>query len=247
MKVWTIAVGGVVFLYAAVVAGMALNQRRLIFFPSHDPAEKILEPWIVDGRIIGYFSAPRQPSCVWLMAHGNAGQASQRAYVLQRMAPTDALYVVEYPGYGARPGVPAMAAMNAAVADAYEILRRAHPATSVCVLGESIGSGPASMLATRAQPPDKIVLVVPFDVLANVAAGHFPLLPVRLVLKDRWDNVAALKSYPGPVDIFAADRDQVIPTSHARKLAAAVPQARLTLFAGAHNEWADSSAVRVER
>jgi pimeloyl-ACP methyl ester carboxylesterase len=181
------------------------------------------------------------------MAHGNAGQASGRAYVLQRMAAGDALFVVEYPGYGQREGSPSMAAMNAAVAEAYGALRNEFPDTPVCVIGESIGSGPACMLATLPRPPDKIVLAVPFDALANVAANQFRWLPVRFILKDRWDNVAALKDYSGPIDIFCAAEDRIIPPRHARKLAEALPQCRFVSFQGAHNEWANTDVVRIER
>ena len=45
------------------------------------------------------------------------------------------------------------------------------------------------------------MLIVPFDNLASVASEHFPFLPVGLLLRDKWDNVAALSRYTGPVDI----------------------------------------------
>ncbi len=62
------------------------------------------------------------------------------------------------------------------------------------------------MLAAAARPPDKFVLIVPFDTLASVASDHMPWLPVRLLLKDNWDDVAALQSFTGPVDIYGATR-----------------------------------------
>jgi uncharacterized protein len=234
-------------LYAVMALGVALNQRRMIFFPTHNVDATALRPWEVGGQVIGYCWPLERPATVWLMAHGNGGQASGRAYVRQRMRSEDALYVIEYAGYGGRAGVPSMATFNAAATEAYEVLRRSFPHTPIGVIGESIGSGPASMLAGHSRPPDKIVLVVPFDVLGNVAAAHFPLLPVRLMLKDRWDNVAALKTYSGPVDIFATDDDRVIPIQHARKLAESIPHARFITYRGGHNDWADSPEVRIER
>src|SRR4051812_4134822 len=150
----------------------------MIFFPSHDAAvDAVLRPWLVADRLIGYCHTVEKPATVWLMAHGNGGQASHRAYVLQTMSATDALYIVEYPGYGQRPGTPSMTAINAAAIEAYQELRRMYPATPISVIGESIGSGPASVLAMQTPPPDKVVLLVPFDTLANVAGAHFPLLP----------------------------------------------------------------------
>jgi pimeloyl-ACP methyl ester carboxylesterase len=247
IKFWAIGIGGVVLLYMGAIVAVSLNQRRMIFFPSHDAPDGPLQPWIVGGRTLGYCQRVERPRTVWLMAHGNAGQASGRAYVLPRMAPGDALFVVEYPGYGQRPGSPTMSAMNAAVAEAYEALRNEYPDTPVCALGESLGSGPVSMLATRRRPPDKIILAVPFDTLARVAAGHFRWLPVSFILQDRWDNIAALKGYTGPIDIFCAAEDRIIPSTHARTLADALPQARFVSFHGAHNEWANPTTLRIER
>src|SRR5512141_1034312 len=108
--------------------------------------------------------------------------------------------------------------MNQAASLAYRLLRSLHPNTPVCVLGESIGSGPACALAREQIAPDKIVLVVPFDSLASVASSRFWFLPVRLMLRDAWDNVATLRHYSGPVDIFGATGDTIIPIDHAKAL-----------------------------
>src|SRR4030095_2842444 len=100
-----------------------------------------------------------------------------------------------------------------------------------------MGAGPSSMLARQSTPPAKIVLIVPFDDLKRVAAEHVPWLPVALLLGTSWNNVEALADYKGPVDIFAARDDVVIPAHHAEALARAVPQARLRMLPGGHNDW----------
>lgn len=180
------------------------------------------------------------------MTHGNGGQADGRAYVLPRMAHTDSLYVLEYPGYGLRAGQPSKETMNAAALSGYEALRKTFPDTPVGVIGESIGSGPASYLASLAHPPDKLVLIVPFDSLANVAFEHMPFLPVRLLLRDDWDNIAALKSYSVPVEIYGAIHDEIIGYDHARNLAAHLRTAKLIGIQGGHNDWSQSDQVRIE-
>lgn len=233
--------------YLAVGGLVAVNQRSLIYFPTHDGAVTALSPWVAEGRVVGYCREVPRPGTVWLMTHGNAGQASRRGYVLAHISDTDSLYVLEYPGYGLREGRPSKDSMDGAASEGYRILRARFPQTPVGVIGESIGSGPASSLASARQPPDKIVLVVPFDTLASVAVEHMPLLPVRAMLKDDWDNVRALRGYGGPVDIYGAADDRVVPCAHARRLAAALPNARFTLIPGGHNDWADSDVVRITR
>jgi len=137
--------------------------------------------------------------------------------------------------------------MNKAAVEAYQILRKEFPVTPIGVIGESIGSGPASFLASMNPPPEKIVLVVPFDTFLSVASEHMPYFPVGAMLKDNWDNVSALRGYSGPIDIFGAIDDQIIPCEHAKRLAAALKNANLVLIEGGHNDWSRSEMVRIAR
>ncbi len=233
--------------YVALCVWVGLNQQSLLYFPGHSTANTPLLPWIVNGETIGYSRPVTQPGTVWLMTHGNGGQAGDRAYVLRRMSRADSLYVLEYPGYGLRAGSPSRDTMNAAALAAYQALRREFPGTPVCVLGESIGSGPAAYLGSVSAPPDKIILVVPFDTLANVASRRMPFLPVRLLLRDNWDNIAALKSYAGPIEIYGAINDHIIHFDHAKKLAAQLKIAEFVAIEGGHNDWSVSDRVKIER
>jgi len=236
-----LALGG----YALVLALGIVLQRRLIFFPSHHDQENGLAPWKIDGGIVGYAREVLEPVNVWLMLHGNAGQAADRAYALARFSPHDSVYIMEYPGYGRRPGHPSKAAFDAAAAQAYRDLRQRYPKNPVCVVGESIGSGPASSLAKQGVLPEKIVLLVPYDKLANVVGDHYPWLPARLILRDQWDNIAALSHYQGPIEIFGGVQDNLIPIKHARALAAALPGAEFHSYPGGHNDWPSEPEVRI--
>jgi pimeloyl-ACP methyl ester carboxylesterase len=225
--------------------GRSSIGRKLLYYPSHRPDEGGLTRWITNGQVIGCARRVESPGTVWLFLHGNAGQASDRLYALSSFDPDDSVYILEYPGYGSRRGSPSRASFNGAAREAYEALREAHPGKPVCVAAESIGSGPASSLAGLAQPPDKFVLIVPFDKLSLVARDHFPSFLVRLFLADDWDNVQALSRYRGPVQIFGAESDTVIPPAHAKALAAAIPGSDLTIIAGGHNDWSVGGQVKI--
>ena len=234
-------------LYLVLIVFVYFRQRSMLFFPGHAAPNTKLAPWSDGKRTIGYCREAPNARTVWLMMHGNAGQAADRDYVLNRMSDQDSLYVLEYPGYGRREGNPSRESMNQAAAEAYHFLRSQNPNTPICVLGESIGSGPACALAQEKVIPDKIVLVVPFDRLASVAAERFYFLPVRLLLRDSWDNVEALRHYAGPVEIFGATGDEIIPIEHAKALAKGVPGTRFTAITGGHNDWAENDQVKITR
>lgn len=241
-------VGPLVLLAVVFVSGMvgcSSIERRLLFYPTHRPHDNSLTPWVRNGQVIGYARLVESPRNVWLMLHGNAGQASDRLYAVPCFSPGDSVYILEYPGYGNRPGTPSKEAFDRAAREAYEFLRECYPHVPVCVVSESIGSGPASSLSRLGHPPDKLILIVPFDKLSLVAEDHFPSFLVRLLLADNWDNMEALSKYKGPVEIIGAESDTVIPVKHAKALAAVVPGSKLKIIAGGHNDWSHGGRVTI--
>jgi len=224
----------VILIWLGLLAFLALSQRSMIYFPSkNDPANLArqasaqgFEPWTDPaGEIIGYRSLaapddPRPPAAI-LITHGNAGYAIHRAdysTILRAAAPNRALsiYILEYPGYGARTGQPSQPAFLGAADEAVALIPDNKP---LILLGESIGTGVAS--ATAAAHPDRVaglLLLTPFDNLANVAQHHYPILPVRWILRDQYPSEEWLKQYQGPVAIIVAADDTIVPAKFGQKL-----------------------------
>jgi pimeloyl-ACP methyl ester carboxylesterase len=249
MKPWAPATRNLAITFIALgllmLVGCQALVRAALFYPTHEPFDGGLAPWTHAGTLFGYARNVTAPQNVWLLLHGNAGQAADRVYALARFSDQDAVYVMEYPGYGARPGKPSRKTFDAAALAAYQALRAQFPDRPVCVAAESIGSGPAATLAHAAQPPDKLVFITPFDQLKSVAHEHVPYLPVSLMLAGSWNNIEALSGYRGPVDVFGAAQDTVIPIAHARNLAASLPQAKFVMIPGGHNDWSRQTQVSI--
>ena len=228
-----------------VTIGSSFIERKLLFYPTHVTNENGLVPWKNDAKLIGFSRPVASPKNIWLLLHGNAGQASDRLYAIPSFSTEDSVFILEYPGYGNREGVPSRKSFNQAAKEAYLFLRDSFPDIPVCVAGESIGSGPASSLAGLDRPPDKLVLLVPFEKLSLVARDHFPSILVSMVLKDDWDNIAALSTYKGPVEVFGAKDDTVIPVAHARALADSIPSSKFVVISGGHNDWSQQGRLRI--
>lgn len=179
------------------------------------------------------------------MLHGNGGQASDRRYAIPCFPTNDAVYILEYPGYGQRKGKTSRKSIDTAAQHAYTSLLVRYPNTPVCIVSESIGSGPACSLAASKTPPAKLVLIVPFDKLCNVAERHYPILPTSCLLSGYWDNLTSLRHYHGPLDIFAAENDSLIPYQHALALKQVAPQANFQLIPGGHNDWSLREKVTI--
>jgi pimeloyl-ACP methyl ester carboxylesterase len=227
---------------ALLAFGCHVLQRKVLFYPSHHANDNGFTRWMRQGETIGYAREVPNPKSVWLMLHGNGGQAADRGYAMFAFDAVDSVFILEYPGYGQRSGSPSRDSFDAAAREGYALLRSRFPGKPVCVAGESLGSGPAALLSREQPAPDKIVLVVPFDRITDVARDHAGYLPVRLLFAGAWDNIEALAGFGGPLEIFGAENDTVINVRHARALAASVPQAQFHLIPGGHG-WGDGRDV----
>lgn len=175
-----------------------------------------------------------------IVLHGNAATAAERSYYLQPLRSLGyRVLLAEYPGYGKREGKPGEESF---VRDARETIRLAaemyrHP---VYLLGESLGGAVAASAVREAGVRvDGIILITPWDTLEAVAKEKFPYLPVRLFLTDRFDTIANLDAFNGPVAVVAAEQDEIIPHHHAQKLYnSRTGHKRIWMIPGAgHNNW----------
>src|SRR5262249_43876751 len=84
---------------------------------------------------------------------------------------------------------------------------------------ESLGTGPASYIAGRY--PDKvtgIILLSPYNHLADVAQSHYPFLPARYLLHDDFFSSQYLQTYHGLVGVMIDGRDTIVPPQFGHRL-----------------------------
>jgi uncharacterized protein len=103
------------------------------------------------------------------------------------------------------------------------------------ILGESIGTGVASALAAT-EPPAALVLRSPFPSLADVAAGHYPFLPVRTLLRERYPVSDDLAGLDVPVLVVAGGADTIVPTAGSREVAESLDARYVELPGVDHND-----------
>jgi len=214
-------------IYLIVCAALFLGQRYMLYFPdtitlSPDQAGRLgLRHWPSPERFLGFVAAQEPPEVrgTVVIFHGNARAAFNRLYYLDALSRQHfRVLLAEYPGYGGREGKPAEGVL---VQDALTILQMAHAqfGAPLYVWGESLGCGVAAGAVGQTKTPVAgLVLFLPWDTLANVAATHYPFVPIRWLLRDRYDSVANLQHYQGPVAVLLAGDDEVIPVRHGKQL-----------------------------
>lgn len=239
----------IIVLYLAFAIFAFVMQRRMLYFPGQvRPSEEWVQmsglaPWPApnaDYRGFVGVEPTGEPKGTVVVFHGNAGMAVDRSYYVRALTPLGyRVLLAEYPGYGGRSGRPSEATF---VADARETVKLAHQefGSPIFLWGESLGGGVATALA--ADPPVPIagvVLVTPWDSLPRLAQSIYWFFPARWFVLDKYDNVANLQSYGGRVAVALAEKDEVVPIRHGRRLYESVDgPKKLWLFENAgHNSW----------
>lgn len=209
-------------LYAVACIGCASFQRNLIYYPAIYTSEQVddmaqsakIQRWRnFSGEPIGMKRpSPRQPSeGQILVVYGNGSSAVSCAHYandIQKLAAFD-VFILEYPGYEDRPGKPTQKNLFRAADEAIQLLDTNKP---VYLVGESLGTGVASYLAgTHSNMVAGVVLIAPFTRLTDAAQYHFPWLPVRLLLVDRYPSEVYLRNYHGPLGVLVGGADRVVP------------------------------------
>jgi len=215
--------------YLMTGLGCTALQRRLLYFPRVEPPNlqdrvattERLERWKnSSGENIGWkrVASGQLSQGEVLITHGNAGCALDRVEfvdALQSSAAFD-VFVLEYPGYGDRPGAPSESAFFASAEKAFQALPKRAP---VYLLGESLGTGVAAHLAgTHPSGVAGLLLFAPYNRLADVAQYHVRILPASWILRDRFESAADLEHYHGPVAIVVGEVDHVVPEKFGRRL-----------------------------
>jgi fermentation-respiration switch protein FrsA (DUF1100 family) len=182
-------------------------------------------------------AAERAPAV--LFAPGNGGNRGGRIPLAEALTERGlSVLLLEYRGYGGNPGNPTEEglALDARAAHDYLVDEGGVDSDRMLYFGESLGCGVVSELATE-RPPAGLLLRSPFTDLPDAAKAHYPFLPVRALLKDRFpvaDNVASLTGVEVTV-VYGSD-DTIVPTEWSSAVADSAGGERVEVAKADHND-----------
>ncbi|WP_244808314.1 alpha/beta hydrolase [Caballeronia zhejiangensis] len=241
--------GLVLAMYLCAMLALFLMQDCMLLPSTPDAADprtlphaaEDIKQWKVHGEYEGYIVAPAQGRArgTFILYHGNEESAETKLPLADVFVQNGyRVVIVEYPGHGNRPGSRTMKATLTASREALAGAL-AQWGAPIFLVGESLGAGMASQVTKGNETAVAgVVLITPWDSLADVAAEKYPFLPVRWLLHDPFDSVAALSSFRGPLVIVGAQQDTLIPVLHARRLASEHAHSHFLLLPTAdHDNW----------
>jgi fermentation-respiration switch protein FrsA (DUF1100 family) len=251
-----IAVG----IYLTGVAVLFAFQRDLIYAPDrvgHVPPvyyamlagvdEIALETAAGFDLKAWYSPAPAgRPTVVLFL--GKSGSLRSQRYRLRyfQEAQMGAL-LLAYRGYSGNEGEPSEQGLYSDARAALDWLQlRGIPDTSIVLYGASLGSGVATEMAAEGEY-GAVVLEAPYTSIVDVAAHRFPIVPVRWLLRDRFDSLSRIDALTEPLLVMHGDRDRVVPQNLGRWLfdAADAPKQGFWPAGVGHNDLFDRGGFAV--
>ncbi|MCW5700143.1 MAG: alpha/beta hydrolase [Rhodospirillales bacterium] len=247
----SIVVGG----YMAIVGGMYVFQRSLLYVPDVSettpaangaPEMSVVTTETADGLSLANWYRPaagdNRRTIVYLQ--GNGGHLGYRS---DRVRPyLDAgygVFMVGYRGYGGNPGKPTEVGLYEDAGAALRFLmEQGVPPSRTVLYGESLGTGVAVHVAREqavaGKPVSAVVLEAPLSSAVDVGAHHYPLIPVRWLMKDRFDSKTKIGDIRAPLFIVHGTEDQVVPMKFGELLfeAAAEPKNALWIKGAGHGD-----------
>ena len=178
------------------------------------PDGKKLHGWLVH-------SSHKKPAPLLLYFGGNAEEVSWMIDEAGRFTGCSIL-LVNYRGYGKSEGSPDEQALLSDALLLYDTfsVRKEIDAERVAVMGRSLGTAMAVHISAS-RKVTYTVLVSPFASMEDLARSNFPFIPVRLLLKHKFNVLPQAASAGNPMLTLAASEDRIIPVRHSKRLFAA--------------------------
>ena len=198
--------------YVGLCACLFAFQRNLIYYPQpRDNTTGITILTIEDGAERALVSSrPHEGEDAVIYFGGNAEDVSLDMPEYAAAFPNAAIYLLHYRGYGGSSGAPTEKGIVADALALFDLVHAQHK--NVVVIGRSLGTGVAVQVASQ-RPVVRLVLVTPYDSFTDIAAKHYPYLPVGLLLRDKFESWRYAPHITAPTLIIAAADDEVIPRS----------------------------------
>ncbi|WP_432219233.1 alpha/beta hydrolase [Pseudomonas kribbensis] len=215
-------------LYLILCAALFVFQRSLIYFPqagSVDSAESRMTLTMADADIR---VSVREHSGARALIYfgGNAEDVSRNLPAFAEAFPDYAIYLLHYRGFGGSSGSPSEEAIARDALGLFDQVFSRHP--QIALIGRSLGSGVAVRLASQ-RPVTRLILVTPFNSLQELAVRHYPWVPVKWLLKERYESGKYAEHIRAPTLLLAASDDEVVPRRSSERLLRNFPDGVATL------------------
>tara|TARA_Y100001970_G_scaffold266851_1_gene356066 strand:- start:227 stop:1027 length:801 start_codon:yes stop_codon:yes gene_type:complete len=229
MKYLYLTLSSVIIAYLVLLIFIYFYQRNLLYLPSENnyQNDKIqfsyeeifikvddkitLKSWLINKDFREFKTL--------VLFHGNAGDLSNRIYKLNELNKLDInILLISWRGFSGNKGSPTEKNLYEDAEAAIKWLNEKKVENNQIILyGESLGSGVAVEIGKK-NNFNGIILESPFTSVENSAKIYYPYLPVKFILKDRYDSINKIDKIRTPILIMHGKKDDIIPFSMGKEL-----------------------------
>lgn len=254
-SIWTILKSLLIVALAAymiVVAAMYLWQRSLLFPGASSEAMPANPPWgewaridTPDGERLSALYRPAQAGKPTLILFpGNGDNIVHYGFLAEAFAKDGlGLLALSYRGYPGSTGSPSETGLLTDGLAAFDWLA-ARGIGEVVLLGRSLGTGVAVNTAAEREAA-ALVLVSPYDSIADVAQLQYPFLPAKLLIKDSFRSDLRISKVGIPKLFVHGDLDSSIQLASGERLfsLASEPKTFSVQHGRGHNDIWSAAAI----
>ncbi len=217
------------FIYLILLTLIYFNQRKLLYLPSEnnylddpikfDYTEYFIEvdknikirSWLIKKDLKNYKTL--------LFFHGNAGNLFNRSYKLNKLSELNLnILIISWRSFSGNPGEPTESNLYKDAKKAVQWLnKKGVNSKNIILYGESLGTGVAVEIG-QSNNFDSIILESPYTSMTKAAKIYYPYLPVKFLLKDKYDSETKIKKIETPILIMHGKKDNIIPFHMGKKL-----------------------------
>ena len=229
MKYLYLILSSIIIAYLVILIFIYFYQRNLLYHPAENNYQNSKIKFDYDEILIRVDEEIKLKS--WLIKkdfkkfktlvifHGNAGNLSNRIYKLNELYKLNInVLLISWRGFSGNNGFPTEQNLYKDAEAAIRWLNEQKINNNQIILyGESLGSGIAVELGKK-NNYNSIILESPFTSIENAAKIYYPYLPVKLLLKDRYNSIEKIKLIKSPILIMHGAQDDVVPISMGKEL-----------------------------
>ena len=154
-----------------------------------------------------------------LFFHGNAGDLSNRNYKLNELSKLNVNFLIlAWRGFSGNKGNPSEKGLYEDARSAVRWLeKKGVKEKNLIIYGESLGTAIAIETAQNKNLAG-IILESPFTSMVELAHNYYPFLPVKFLLKDKYETIKKLPNIRSPLLILHGRLDTIVPFSMGKTL-----------------------------
>ena len=212
------------FTYSLFLVFLYFYQRNLLYHPNENnysgdkllvDIERVKIKTTDNIELLGWFHKKNLKDFKTLVFfHGNAGSLENRIHKLNHFKDININFlIIAWRGFSGNSGEPSEKGLYQDGKSTINwLIKKGLNEKDIILYGESLGTGVVTHLAQNKDFAG-VILETPFTSMIDAAKKFYPFIPVKLLLKDKFENNKKIQNIKSPILIMHGELDQVVPYS----------------------------------